>query len=448
MKIVLPVHHFPPRYSSGAELYTYRLARTLRRRGHDAQVVTIEAIDEGTPNQLTVVQDDYDGIPVWRLSFDIFHSPQRRLWDYDNDLIEDWFQRFLTKEQPDLLHLQTGYLMSVAPVHAAVTAGVPMVLTLHDYWYLCPRHTLQRGDGTLCTEIPTNPAGCAWCRKLEEPRFRLADKLSAGFVGQAAQWIGLQQETAVVADRRRRLHEALGNIDAVIAPSQFMADQFAPYVQAEQLHIVRLGVEPSEPVEVTSTDKDGTLHIGYTGQIAPHKGVHLLIEAFRALKNHTRNAELHIYGGLDAYPDYVAGLRKLAHGDPRVHFHGRFTAAQLGQVLAGLHVVVVPSTWYENSPMVIMEAHAAGKPVITAALGGMAELVRHEIDGLHFRANNARDLGHQLQRLVDSPSLVTELAQGIVASRTPEDEFNQIVQIYQTAVDGHPQKNRVTQYAI
>ena len=440
MKIVLPVHHFPPRYSSGAELYTYRLARSLRRQGHDAQVVTIEAIDEGTPDQLSVVHDDYDGIPVWRLSFDIFHSPQRRLWDYDNDLIEAWFGRFLAEEQPDLLHLQAGYLMGVAPVHAAVAAGVPLVLTLHDFWYLCPRHTLQRGDGSLCTEIPANPAGCAWCRKLEEPRFRLADQLSAGFVGQAAQWIGLQQETAVVADRRRRLLEALRNIEAVIAPSQFMADQFAPYVQAERLHVVRYGLEISLPVEAPNTAKDETLHIGYTGQIAPHKGVHLLVEAFRSLKNHRRHAELHIYGGLDAYPDYVTGLRKLAHADPRIHFHGRFAGPQLAQVLSTLDTVVVPSTWYENSPLAIMEAHAAGKPVITAALGGMAELVRHEIDGLHFRANDARDLAQQMQRLVDSPELLTTLKEGVKPPAAQGEELKQLVTMYEKAIANYTNK--------
>jgi glycosyltransferase involved in cell wall biosynthesis len=250
----------------------------------------------------------------------------------------------------------------------------------------------------------------------------------------------LQQETAVVADRRRRLLDALRDIDAVIAPSQFMADQFAPYVQAERLHVVRYGLKISLPVEAKSTDKDETLHIGYTGQIAPHKGVHLLVEAFRSLQNHKRDAELHIYGGLDAYPDYVVGLRKLAHADPRIHFHGRFASPQLAQVLSTLDTVVVPSTWYENSPLAIMEAHAAGKPVITAALGGMAELVRHEIDGLHFRANDARDLAQQMQRLVDSPELLTTLKKGVKPPADQGEELNQLVTMYEKAVANYPNK--------
>ncbi|MEZ4641109.1 MAG: glycosyltransferase family 4 protein [Caldilineaceae bacterium] len=430
MKITIPVHHFPPQYSSGAELYSYRLARALRRRGHDAQVVTIEAIDQGAPDQLSVAQDVYDGIPVWRLSFDIFRSPQRRIWDFDNALIGAWFADYLKQEQPDLIHLQAGYLIGVAPVNAATAANVPLVLTLHDFWYLCPRHTLQRGDGSLCTQIPASPAGCVWCRKLEQKRYQLADQLSGGIAGQVMQNLALKDETAIVAERRSRLSEALRHVDAVIAPSQFMADQFAQDVAADRMHVLRYGLAPFQPAQTQRSHSGDTLHIGYTGQIAPHKGVHLLVKAFRNLRTQARAAQLHIYGGLESYPEYVTHLRKLAADDPRIHLHGRFAGAQLPEVLATLDVVVVPSTWYENSPFAIMEAHAAGLPVITAALGGMAELVRHEVDGLHFQAGDAQDLAIQLQRMLDDADLAPQLAQRIQPPMSIDAEVDRLLEIY------------------
>lgn len=440
MRIVLPVHHFPPRYSSGAELYTFRLAKRLRSLGHDVQVVCLEAIDEGSPDRLSVVNNAYEGIPVWRLGFDIFHSPQRRLWDYDNALLATWFADFLAEHKPDLVHFQAGYLIGIAPVNAAVDAGIPTVLTLHDFWYLCPRHTLQRGDGTLCAQIPEDPAACAWCRKLEEPRYRLLDRLSLNLAGWLAQQTTLQEDSARIADRRQRLHAALAKVDAVIAPSRFMAAQFAPHVRAERLHVLRYGLDPVHATQATPPRTDDTFHVGFTGQIAPHKGVHLLVQAFRTLDPKGRPLALHIHGGLEAYPHYVAHLRRLIGDDKRIHLHGRFASAQLADVLNALDVVVVPSNWYENSPLAIMEAHAAGKPVITAALGGMAELVNDGVDGLHFRADDAADLARQLQRLLDEPALLSSLTKGIVAPRNLEFESQALLEIYHSILQ--PQLER------
>jgi glycosyltransferase involved in cell wall biosynthesis len=201
-------------------------------------------------------------------------------------------------------------------------------------------------------------------------------------------------------------------------------------VRADRLHVLRYGLDPLHSAETPAGRKDDTFHIGFTGQIAPHKGVHLLVQAFRSLDAKGRPLALHIHGGLEAYPHYVAHLRRLIDGDDRIHLHGRFASAQLADVLNALDVVVVPSNWYENSPLAIMEAHAAGKPVITAALGGMAELVNDGVDGLHFRADDAADLARQLQRLIDDPALLSKLTKGIVAPRNLEHESKALLGIY------------------
>ena len=178
MKIVLPVHHFPPRYSAGAELYTFRLARWLQSHGHRVEVVCVEAIDQGAPDELHATADRYEGIPVWRLAFNLGSEENSARVHYDNPLPGEWFADYLQRARPDLVHFQAGYLIGVASMEATAAAGIPMALTLHDYWYLCPRISLQRGDGSLCETIPDDPAGCAWCMLLEKRRFRLADRMS------------------------------------------------------------------------------------------------------------------------------------------------------------------------------------------------------------------------------------------------------------------------------
>ncbi len=430
MKIVLPVHHFPPRYSAGAELYTFRLARWLQTHGHQVEVVCVEAIDQGADGELRATTDIYEGIAVQRLAFNMAHA-ESYSWSYDHPLLKTWFAAYLRQTRPDIVHCQAGYLIGVAPLAAAQDAGIPTALTLHDYWYLCPRITLQRGDGSLCEAIPDDPAGCAWCMRLESRRYRLPDQISGGLVGRAAQSVALSAGRREIGDRRARLLPALALPDAVIAPSRFLAERYAPFVAPDRLHVSRYGLDLTPFAEQRHPLPDGILRIGFTGQIAPHKGVHVLVGAFRALQARDRPLELHIYGGLDARPDYVARLRRLTAGDPRIHFHGRFENSRAAAILAGLDVAVVPSLWYENSPLAIMEAHAAGTPVVTAALGGMAELVRDGVDGLHFDAASSADLARRLQRLVDEPELLPRLRSGVTMPRGIDDEMRQLTAIYQ-----------------
>ncbi len=430
MKITLPVHHFPPHYSAGAELYAFRLARWLIAHGHDVEVVCVESIDQGNPGELQATEDRYQGITVWRLAFNLIEAPERLRWNYDNPLLGAWFAEYLERARPDLVHFQAGYLLGVAPLVAAHAAGVPTVLTLHDYWFLCPRITLLRGDGTLCTSIPNDPAGCAWCQRLERRSYRVPERLSGGMLGTIAQTIALRDERTVIADRRAQLLPALALPDAVIAPSHFLAERFAPFVPAERLYIARYGLDLTPFQQLHQHAASEILHIGYIGQIAQHKGVHVLIDAFRRLNTNGRAAKLHIYGGLEAQPHYVESVRRLAGDDPRIQLHGRFTNSAVASILADLDLLVVPSIWYENSPLAIMEAQAAGTPVVTSALGGMAELVRDGVDGLHFQPADAADLARALQRLIDEPELLPTLRAGATMPRAIDDEMRQLVSIY------------------
>jgi glycosyltransferase involved in cell wall biosynthesis len=434
MKIVIPVHHFPPKYSAGAELYTSRLAHSLAVQGHQVDVVCIEAIDRGESNELVVTEDTYNGITVWRLEYNMLGSQNRNHWSYDNPLLRDWFKTFIARTQPDIVHFQAGYLIGIAPLEVVAACGIPTVLTLHDYWYLCPRITLLRGDGSLCESIPEDPVGCAWCQCLESRRYRIPNRLTGGLLGIAAQSFTLNNERDLFAMRRAHLLSALALPNVVIAPSRFLANLFAPFVKPGQLQISPLGLNFDPSLARHRPAHDDVLRIGFTGQIAPHKGVHLLIKAFRRLRTEGRPVELHIYGGLDTDPEYVKRLRQLAGNDPRIYFHGRFENSRALDILVRLDITVTPSIWYENYPLAILESRAAGTPVITARHGGMAELVRDGVDGLHFRPGDAVGLAHQIQRLIDEPSLLDHLQSHITPPRSIEDEMSQLMEIYYSLV--------------
>ena len=428
MKIVLPVHHFPPRYSAGAELYTFRLARWLIQHGHTVEVVCIEHVRWDGRNRVVAAHDTYEGVPVWRLAIEA--SPQG--WPvrtFDNPELAAWFADYLGQTRPDLAHFQAGYLIGVGPLRATISLGIPTVLTLHDFWFLCPQITFLRGDGTRCAGPPDDPGVCAWCVRLTGRMSRFADRVSGGAAGRVGAVV-LRAEARQMTARRQALLPALAWPNVVVAPSHFLAERFRPYVPAGRLHVLRLGLDTTRLRVTPTAPTDGPLRLIYIGQIAPHKGVHVLVAAIQALPSVGRPVELTIYGDLAQHGAYGRKLEALAGGEPRIRLAGRFANSQICEVLGACHATVVPSLWYENSPLAIMEAHAAGRPVLTSALGGMAELVRDEVDGLHFRPGDAADLARQIGRLGTEPGLLERLGQGVRPPATLDDEMGVLLQIY------------------
>jgi glycosyltransferase involved in cell wall biosynthesis len=432
MKIILPIHHFPPRYAHGAELYTFHLARWLQSQGHSVEVVAWEVIDHGSVDHLAVAQDVYQDIPVWRLSMDIFHSPNRRVWTFDNPLLGSWFAQFLRERKPDLVHFQAGYLIGITPIFAAHEAGVPSIMTLHDYWFLCPRHTLQHGDGSLCHVVPDDPTECAWCYfYLWEGKHQKLERATRGAYGRVMRSIIPSSQVDIISHRRERLNEALKLPQLFLSPSHFLASKFAGVVPSNKLQVFRYGIDTTRFQKIKNRKKAKTLQIGYIGQIVPIKGTHVLVEAVKNLHQQGFDIELQVFGTMPNN-EYGSKLRSIAADDPKIRFEGRVENSRVSEVLSEMDALAVPSLWYENSPLTILEAHAVGVPVIAAAHGGMIEMISHETDGLHFQPASVEDLTRQLRRLIDEPNLLNRLRDGARNKRvvSVDESMQQISEIY------------------
>jgi glycosyltransferase involved in cell wall biosynthesis len=466
MKIVLATHHFLPRYTAGAELYAYRTARWLHDNGHDVAVVCVESITDRGPRtddgdhrssivshgSLGVARQDYDGLAVYRLYFNLAETPNPFRWSYWNPDIGSWFEGFLREQGPDVLHLNSGYLLSGTTIPAAQAAHVPFVLVLHDYWFLCPRLTLQRPSGDL-TALPNPASDCAWCLMTQSRRYRLPDVASGGMVGRLARALLGRSGSArvgAIEERRRVLGEVLRQVPAFVAPSRFMRDAFIGHgLPPDRFHLIRYGLDTQLWQRAAAANGASArhvngaaagLHIAYLGQVIPHKGVHLLVEAFQKLSRAgvaQRDARLTIYGNLDNQP-YVQRLRQQSDDEARISFAGPYDNRRVAELLGAVDVCVVPSIWYENSPTVILEAQLSGTPVVTANLGGMAELVRHDVDGLLFRPGDADDLARQLQRLLDEPELLPRLSANAPPVLTMDEHMRQLMQVYRAVITGCP----------
>ncbi|HMN28333.1 MAG TPA: glycosyltransferase, partial [Caldilineaceae bacterium] len=314
------------------------------------------------------------------------------------------------------------------------------VLTLMDFWFLCPKTVLLRADGELCTG-QTTPWECQQCL-LNSSHFyhRTQSMLSPSL--QSIFWNGVAHIPALarlrgargmaldIARRKAKMEKEIQLPNLILSHSSFVQQMFEQAHIAPPITHLKNGFNLAWLANFQGKHESAVLRIGYMGQITYIKGVHILIEAFQKA-NLAERAHLEIWGDLTSDPAYVQTLRQLIQDPDTVKLCGRFQRDELAEVLANIDVLVVPSLWYENAPLVIQEAFAAKTPVIATNLGGMAELIQHEVNGLLFERGDVNDLTTQLQRLSDEPGLVKKLQDGIPTVKTLAEEVTELEALYE-----------------
>jgi glycosyltransferase involved in cell wall biosynthesis len=436
-KIIIAVHHFPPTFKGGAEWRAHRTAKWMQQQGHAVKIICVESVDDPNTSALRYEDSEFDGLSVRRLYLNLDNAPDPVRWEYCNPWVGEHLSQYLADEKPDLVHLISGYLMTSAAIEAIKKHNLPLIATLTDFWFLCPRHTLQRSSGAICPE--NSSLDCVRCYFERQRKFRLPAQKMPNLTN--GLWQGMKHLPVVshhvekINHRQKILQLALKQVDMAICPSNFLMQTYIRKgFQAKQMTFIRQGLKhvPESPPEKTASDR---LRIGYIGGIALHKGVQVIVEAFSKLQ--TPKAELKLYGDITKFPAFSQQLQAQAATNPHIRFLDTFDNQQISQIHANLDVLVVPSTWYENSPNVILEAFAHHTPVITSNLGGMAELVTDGHTGFLFEPNNADDLTQKLQFILNQPEQLNDWRQNIQPVKTLNTEMTELSRIYQTVLGNY-----------
>jgi len=323
------------------------------------------------------------------------------------------------------VHLQ--HLMGLSPQigETLQAAGIPYVITLHDYWYGCANaQLLTNYDHSLCRGPNARFTNCGHCA--------LA-RAGLGLAEPAAPLVA-----PIMARRNRLLAPIFAGAEAVLAATPFARDTHAAMgLPVERVRILPLGADVT-PADVAAAEAargarpDDTFHIGYVGGLSPQKGIHVLITACNRLPE---GARLSIYGDLRAFPDYVAQLRRLAT-HPGIHFAGPLSRAALWPALGGLDVLVVPTLWYETYSLIVQEAFAAGVPVVASRIGVMSDVVRDGIDGRLFPPSDADALYAILHDLMRHPAQLATLRAARPPVMTMDDHAARLETVYQKVTRG------------
>lgn len=424
MRIVHALHAFPPFSRAGSENYVEALARA---QGQRHEVTVFHRVSDPSLPEYAVEEGTHRGIPVVRLNrtFRDFESFRDT---YRSDAVAAAFAAFLDRARPDIVHFHHVTCLSTTCVSEAKRRGIGVVFTLHDFWLECPRGQRLRRDLSLCTRH--DERDCVRCMAHQLPirgghlrtaALDLREKSIARWPLPASWRQHLQRRPfaseaaaiAAIVERAEHVRAVCGEVDRFVSPSRFLRDRFVEWgIPADRIAVIDCGMEPppAEALQRPPRD-DARLRVVYIGTWIPSKGVHLLVEAFRDLP--PTRAVLDLYGyapPFDGFPDYEEHLRRLARGAAHVRFNGPYDPEAVFGILSRADLMVVPSLWWENSPLTIHEAFLAGVPVVAAGHGGMAELVRDGLEGWTFQPGSAAALRSVLQRLLDDDSLLGRLA--------------------------------------
>jgi glycosyltransferase involved in cell wall biosynthesis len=442
MKVLLVVHLFLPDYFAGTEILTLHTAHELRSRGHEVEVFTAFPGVSDMSDQERFDRYVFEGIPVTR--FKHAHSPmdgQNNVaeQEYDNSLVARHFEGLLKEFQPDVVHFFHLMRISASIVDVCLRWHVPTVLTPTDFWFVCPTSQLRLPDGSMCPgPDPTggNCVGHLASLKLPRTAARVMRFLPSAVVRSAVHMAGLGlfkglgplKLVAALSRRQGFLRDRLNRIDRVLVPTQFMHDT-----------LQRNGLNPTHvqhcaygirlphmaPRGQCST---GPLRLGVIG-VGEHKGAHILIEAVRKL-GHV-DLLVRIYGRPSDAPNHMRRLTALATGDPRIAFCGSFPNDRIGDILSELDVLVVPSIWFENAPLVIYSAQAAGLPVIASNVAGVAEMITENDNGCLFPPGDVDSLAAIINRLANDRGQVSRLSERARMPKTIATYTDELLSVYE-----------------
>ena len=429
--ILLVVHGYPPQQATGAEVQARRKARWWHEHGYRVSVL---AADPQSAAHYPFGQSDehdayLDGIWIRRLRFAVPDATRPLAETFAHPLLVAGLERMIAQAHPDLIYQVSGYLFGTLPLQCAARHGIPAALFAMDYWHGCQRVTFLRPDGRCCPGS-RGPADCAACRiadrALPQRLGRVGNRALRGALAAIGERVpegalGARLGVTDFAARATAIGNALHDVQLVIVNSHFLAAQFVRQgVPAARVLMVRQGIDGAEFAAATSvpTQASGALDLLYLGQIGPHKGTDIAVAAVGRLRAAGLPLRLRLHGPATASGTYLDRLRAqiaaINEGTEAIILGPPLERRALVAALRAAGVLVVPSRWYENSPNVILEAFAAGIPVVTAAHGGMAEMVRDGIDGLLFTPGDVASLCNVLRRLVDESDLLARLRAGIV----------------------------------
>lgn len=426
----VPFTYFPDP-AGGTEYYVEALIRALREHGIEGMVAA-----PGDPDGEYV----HDGARVYRLKGAKSRKPAHA-YGAPDEVFGLGFRRLLQHRRPEIVHLHAHTSAVSYRLGAyAREVGAKLCFTYHTPSVSCLRGTMMQFGRKPC-DGKLDVCRCSVCvfqsRGMPAPLGNIFAAVSpavggafmnAGLSGRAATVLGMPR---LMQDAHRRFRKLIEGADAVVAVCQWVADVLAVNgVSPTKVVVCRQGLYTRAAVSRAPGNyprSEGPLRLGYFGRIDPVKGLDTVIEAIRRIPQAA--VRLDIYGICQPGSEsYLSRLKRMA--DSRIRFNAPLDQTEIIDAMRQCDFVVIPSHWLETGPLVAYEAFAAGTPVLGSRLGGIAELVHHDRDGVLVAPDDPAAWSDTLASLANDPERIDRLREGVRPPRTMTDVAGEMATLY------------------
>lgn len=377
MRILVVSNFYPPRAVGGAEIVAHRHARDLVRRGHQVAVFAgrVPKSDQ-TGGEITL--ESIDGIDVHLVSIRSLETERNFHWEAAGRL----FRSVLGHFQPEVVHFHNLMGLGVNLILEAKRYGAKTVCTVHDHWGFCSKNTLLITKSAVCTDHER----CHFCNE--------------GIVDEKGKAIPSRL-------RRDYVMFCLSQVDHLVFPSRYLLNAYlAGGFNPTKMHHISNGVELNRFKSKPETTPKRPLHIVVIGYLGEHKGVDVVLAAINKLAEDQRIdaswrvsivGDGHLRGQVQA-----AASGALAN---HCEFLGKLPSEEIPDLLHEADVVLLPSVWPENEPVVMLEAIASGTAQLASDIGGHLELIVDGKSGQFFHSGDPDDLAKKLRNYITHAEL-------------------------------------------
>ncbi|QSV44857.1 glycosyltransferase [Geobacter benzoatilyticus] len=385
MKVLIAHNHY--QMSGGEDIVVNSEYKLLLGRGHQVELYAVsnDIVDGTYAKVLTAINSKYS--KKTRIEF------------------TDRLKRF----RPDVVHVHNFFPLLTPSIYDACRAfNIPVIQTLHNYRLLCCGAMLLR-NGSICTKC-------------------IDDSLLYGIYHRCYRRSFLG---SLFLTRMIRYHNKCrtwnSKVDYFIALTEFSRRIFIDAGFPHDKVVVKPNFSNSEPYKDYTSNRSGAI---FVGRLSEEKGIENLMEAWSEI-----TLPLKIVG------DGPLRNKLQAVAPKNVVFMGKMDSEQVLREMQSAEFLIVPSVWYEGFPMVIVEAFSAGLPVLASRLGGMAEIVKDGVTGLHFNSNDIIDLRAKIEWAFANNSSMKEMGarayQTFCEKYTADENYKHLIGIYSKAIYGY-----------
>ena len=398
MNIILIVHEFFPNYYTGTARVCLNLAEQLRKMGHKITIITYEPSESNIFNYKSINnilwhEDIYKDIKIIRikyknqnqnLNFEIFND------EYDETAFNMIFNNIIN--DIDIIHILHPLRMGNIIRFFISKQKYPIILTLTDAWLICPRVCLFKIDYSICNN------------------FEIKNCIECGYKE---------------IDIKKRIFDSkflINSIDYMIFPSKLLETIFKKNkLIINNYKIINHGLDYKYfKINLSKKFNIKNINLGYVGPILRNKGLHILIQTFKKIKN--QNIYLKIYG--ETFDEYYMSLIKRLYGkDKRIKFYGKYDYNEISNIYSNIDIAIFPSTCYESYSLSLIEALAHKVPVIASnTIGASWEFIKNGQNGYIFESGDVFDLYNKLVNIIENPKLIEEFKENIIIPPRIEEE--------------------------